>query len=334
MSKNGHDTEAEQRTRRGTGSSPLAKALTALLDEAFAGPPKGVEYGNFTTGPGTGLLDTLQDLSPEAASSHVLPGRPAIAAQVAHVLLSLETEETEETERERAADKTAEPDWDAAWKREAPDETTRDALAREAEAAYRATRTFFLEGVNAEDSQSVTRAISLVVHTAYHLGAMRQLKAILETKPIETAVALRAFASYENALDAISGAQATQMPAGAPYSVAAVLGHMVFWQDFMLARVEGRPLPQPAHDPEGWPEVTAHTFETWKQRFFEGLGRARTLAQDPVVLSRVLSEKREGDTGARELTDLGVHNAHHLGQVILLRRLAGLWPPPGGGDAW
>jgi hypothetical protein len=24
----------------------------------------------------------------------------------------------------------------------------------------------------------------------------------------------------------------------------------------------------------------------------------------------------------------------HLGQVVLLRRLLGAWPPPGGGDTW
>ncbi len=322
-----NDAEMEQRMRSGTESSPLARALTVLLDEAFLGPPRGAEHGNFTTGPGTGLLDTLRELSPQAASSHVVPGRPAIAAHAAHVLVSLGMERT------LAQGDTAQPDWDIAWRREVADAPAREALVREAEAEYRTARTF-LEGVDPEDPEGVARAVALVVHTAYHLGAMRQLRAILETKPVETAASIRAFASYENALDAISGAQAARVPAGAPYSVAAVLGHMVFWQDFMLARVEGPPLPEPAHDPEGWPEVTVDTFEDWKRRFFEGLERARTLARDPVVLARVLSKEREGDTGARELTVLGVHNAHHLGQVILLRRLAGLWPPPGGGDTW
>lgn len=316
-----------QRTQRGTGPSPLSRALTALLDEAFRGPPEGAVYGNFTTGPGTGLLETLQGLTPDAASSHVVPGRPSIAAHVAHVLLSLETE------RASTAGDATEPDWEAAWKREVPNDAARDGLVREAEAEYRTARRF-LESTNAQDPESVTRAVALVVHTAYHLGAMRQLKALLEAKPVETAVAIRAFASYENAFDAISGAQAAQVPEGAPYSVTGLLGHMVFWQDFMLARVEGHPVPMPAHDPEGWPDVTPKTFETWKRRFFDGLDRARTLAQDPVVLCRALSGTREGDTGARELADLGVHNAHHLGQVILLRRLAGLWPPPGGGDSW
>lgn len=325
MSKSESSTSAG--AQGGEGPPPLVQALTSLLDEALRGPPSDVEFGNFTTGAGAGLLGTLRDLSPKAASSHVAAGRPAIAAHVAHVLLSFETE------RKSADGETPQPDWDAAWKREVRDERALEGLRTEAEAEYRQARRF-LEGVNANDAESVTRAVALVVHAAYHLGAMRQIKAILATRPVDTAVTLTAFASYESALDGLTGQQAARVSPGAPYSVAAVLGHMVFWQDFMLARVEGHPLPQPAHDPQGWPEVTAQAFDAWRNRFLEGLARARTLAQDPVVLCRVLSDKREGDTGARELADLGVHNAHHLGQLILLRRLACLWPPPGGGDTW
>jgi hypothetical protein len=29
-----------------------------------------------------------------------------------------------------------------------------------------------------------------------------------------------------------------------------------------------------------------------------------------------------------------VHNAHHLGQIILLRQLFGAWPPPSGRFTW
>jgi len=29
-----------------------------------------------------------------------------------------------------------------------------------------------------------------------------------------------------------------------------------------------------------------------------------------------------------------MHNSHHLGQIITMRRLLGLWPPPGGTITW
>ena len=31
---------------------------------------------------------------------------------------------------------------------------------------------------------------------------------------------------------------------------------------------------------------------------------------------------------------VATHNAHHLGQVILLRQLLGAWPPPAGSWTW
>jgi len=29
-----------------------------------------------------------------------------------------------------------------------------------------------------------------------------------------------------------------------------------------------------------------------------------------------------------------VHNSYHIGQVAMLRRTLGAWPPQGGGDSW
>ena len=34
------------------------------------------------------------------------------------------------------------------------------------------------------------------------------------------------------------------------------------------------------------------------------------------------------------LVHIANHNAHHLGQVIVLRQMMGQWPPPSGGWTW
>ncbi len=34
------------------------------------------------------------------------------------------------------------------------------------------------------------------------------------------------------------------------------------------------------------------------------------------------------------LVHMASHNAHHLGQVIILRQIMGLWPPPSGSYTW
>ena len=42
-------------------------------------------------------------------------------------------------------------------------------------------------------------------------------------------------------------------------------------------------------------------------------------------------EKANGYTA---LEVLALHNSYHLGQIVLLRRILGAWPPPSGGDTW
>src|SRR5690606_20064580 len=136
------------------------------------------------------------------------------------------------------------------------------------------------------------------------------------------------FTPFRRALDGLSGDQAVLKPAGSPHSVADILAHMVFWQERFLAMVDGaapRPVP---HAADGWPEVGADEWPRLVERYLAGLERYKELAADPAALARPLVEGRERTVGASVLSYY-VHEAHHLGQLILVRRLIGAWPPPG-----
>ena len=39
-------------------------------------------------------------------------------------------------------------------------------------------------------------------------------------------------------------------------------------------------------------------------------------------------------TVREQLESFAAHNAYHLGRVVLLRQLMGIWPPPSGGLTW
>jgi hypothetical protein len=39
-------------------------------------------------------------------------------------------------------------------------------------------------------------------------------------------------------------------------------------------------------------------------------------------------------TVREQLESLTAHNGYHLGRIVLLRQLLGIWPPPAGGDTW
>jgi len=141
------------------------------------------------------------------------------------------------------------------------------------------------------------------------------------------------FTPFARALDGLSPEDAVRKPEGSPHSVAEVVAHMVFWQERFLQMVDGgEPTPVPTAS-VGWPSVTADDWPGLVARYLAGLERYRSIAQDAEELRRPLVPGRDRTVGAA-IASYYVHDAHHLGQVILLRRMIGAWPPPGGGDTW
>jgi uncharacterized damage-inducible protein DinB len=149
------------------------------------------------------------------------------------------------------------------------------------------------------------------------------------------------FTSPRRTISGLTGEQALVVPQGAPHSIAQVLAHMRFWQDWMLTTAEsGRMQPFPERADTGWPAVDDGEWDGLVEAFVAGLARAEALASDEALLAR---KGVFGDvpipgwnqyTVGYILADLAMHNAHHLGQIVLLRRLLGAWPPEGGGVTW
>jgi uncharacterized damage-inducible protein DinB len=91
-----------------------------------------------------------------------------------------------------------------------------------------------------------------------------------------------------------------------------------------------------SHAPEGWPAVPSGTWDALRDRFLSELERLTSLGQDR---QRALEPPLEYPPLARYtvadvLVHVALHNAHHLGQVVLLRQQMGLWPPPAGSYTW
>jgi hypothetical protein len=146
-------------------------AVSKLLREVFDGPPTGEAY---ILNPGDpGLLGQLDTLDAASASARPMPGRTTIAGHVNHVLYGL-------TLLNRWADGDPNPwadaDWEAAWKTTAVTDdqwrTLRDSFLREAAKWQRG-----YAARNEWDDISAAGAIASVAHTAYHLGAIRQILA-------------------------------------------------------------------------------------------------------------------------------------------------------------
>jgi hypothetical protein len=157
-----------------TRDSILQRALGKLLTEIFDGPPGREAY---LLNPGDpGFLRQLDSIDPGAASARPMPGKTTIASHVDHILYGFTL-----MNRWAAGEPNpfANADWEASWKRTIVTEdqwrSLRDNLRRQAGEwrKHVAART-------AWDDMSAAGALSSAAHTAYHLGAIRQILAAME----------------------------------------------------------------------------------------------------------------------------------------------------------
>ena len=147
------------------------RALVKMLVEIFDGPPG---QWAFVLNPGDpGLLRQLDSITADEASRRPMAGKTTIAAHVDHVHFGLAI-----LNRWAAGDANAwaGADWNASWQRTTVSEeqwrVLRDGLRAEAEKwrAVVSARTDW-------DDLAASAALSTAAHTAYHLGAIRQILA-------------------------------------------------------------------------------------------------------------------------------------------------------------
>jgi len=142
----------------------------------------------------------------------------------------------------------------------------------------------------------------------------------------------------------ISAELATRAAAGYPHSIWQIVEHMNYWMDYDLGKIAGENLPYPDKAIESWPTLpNPATDVLWRDsasRFAHLLARVSQLAEsDEAELARKVrhlgpeQSPRESTVRAM-LWQIAAHNSYHAGQIALLRRQAGAWPPERGGDTW
>ena len=140
------------------------------------------------------------------------------------------------------------------------------------------------------------------------------------------------------ALEGLSADVTERRIASAPHSIAEIVAHLRFWQEWFLKRCEGQRVPMAPTAADGWPDVAPGSWPVLRDNFLRGLEQlealgareARDRRLEPPIEFPPLSSYTIDDA----LVHAALHNAHHLGQIILLRQLMGLWPPPSGGLSW
>jgi hypothetical protein len=156
--------------------SIFQRAVSKLLTEIFDGPPGAEAY---ILNPGdAGLHRQLETISAAVASQQPIPGKPSIASHVDHVHYGLSFLTRWLSGEENP---WADADWDGSWQRTTVTEDQwrrlRDSLRDEA-GTWRKAVTARTEW----DDITAAGALSTIAHTAYHLGAIRQILAATTEK--------------------------------------------------------------------------------------------------------------------------------------------------------
>jgi hypothetical protein len=123
-------------------------------------------------------------------------------------------------------------------------------------------------------------------------------------------------------LSGMDGVAACRQLPGFPHSIATLLGHMLFWQERRAGWARGEEQPD-FDDAVNFPAVTPEQWPGLVQRFIDSLAEFEALAQPETCAKELYRGRSLGFM----LASHACHNAYHLGQIVLMRRLLGLWPP-------
>jgi uncharacterized damage-inducible protein DinB len=157
---------------------------------------------------------------------------------------------------------------------------------------------------------------------------------------------LRGRGAHTDSIECVSGLQATvasQTVPPYPHSVWGIVLHMNYWMDYEVQRIRGTPPSYPEAAALSWPMVPVGSVpEAWDEAvatFRRLIETFEEFAKTPDLAGRVIppvhaSENNVDQTILGVLWQMVAHNSYHLGQVALIRRALGAWPPPGGSDTW
>jgi len=142
----------------------FVESLAYLLRETFEGSPEGQPSAYLDRG--VGFFNTLSDLSAEQVSREY--GETTIAAQTEHAKFYLDRL------CEFMGGRTEKVNWEDSWLIDDVNDQEWDALRQTMKQAYE-NALKCIASVSDWDTRKAGMAIGLIAHTAYHLGAVRQI---------------------------------------------------------------------------------------------------------------------------------------------------------------
>ena len=139
-----------------------------------------------------------------------------------------------------------------------------------------------------------------------------------------------AHATFDDAVDGLPPPLRGRQPADLPYSPWQLLEHLRLAQRDILDFCRDPDYTEPDWPDDYWPATSAPPGDdAWADsvaRFRADLRAMQDLIADPDADLFAPIPHGDGQTLLREAVLLADHNAYHVGQLVVVRRLLGCWP--------
>ncbi len=139
--------------------------------------------------------------------------------------------------------------------------------------------------------------------------------------------------NFDDVIDGIPADMRGQQPEGLPYSLWQLLEHLRLTQRDILDFCRHSDYAEPTVPDDFWPDSvsppSAGAWEASISQFRADLQAMQDLVADPGTDLFASIPHGDGQTILCETVLLADHNAHHVGQLIIVRPLLGIWPPTG-----
>ncbi len=126
------------------------------------------------------------------------------------------------------------------------------------------------------------------------------------------------FVSLRDAVQGLTDDEARQKVAPDQHSIYDLVVHLIFWNDRYLHKLHGQPLSKVMSNEESFRLETDLHFDQLMVKAEE------VFSQWQAELSKGLSEDQNNDWPAIA-GNIILHNAYHIGQIVILRKLQRSW---------
>lgn len=145
------------------------------------------------------------------------------------------------------------------------------------------------------------------------------------------------FVALKNTIQNLTAEQANWKPAGIEHSARETVNHLIYWNERWLKRfrneqIEDAPeIAQTFFGGENEPDFTEKDWADLVQKLYKVFDALKAVLEniDEAKLNEQVSEKYEAPWSA-PFANMNIHNAYHIGQIVIVRKLQGSWNPKQG----